>query len=849
MIAALLAGTMGIFAPSQAWAQDGQSYPFDMPSQDLGDALRSVAARAGWELYALTDDVNGKAAPALRGSLTAREAIERLLQGTKLEARFDKGAVIIRGRREASLADNLSQEPEIVVTGTHIRNAPPAGIMITLKQSDVRNAGQSDLGEVVRSLPSNFGGGQNPGVGTGAGLTNGNVNSASSINLRGLGSDATLTLLNGRRLPYDSAFQGVDISAIPAAAIDRIEIIADGASALYGSDAVAGVANIVLRRDFDGLETSGRIGASTSGGYFQQQATAIGGTRWNSGGIMFTYDFQNNSAIRADSRSYALSLPADNSLYPSQRRHAATLSLHQGISDQLEFSLDALYGRRWSTTIGGYSASGVNLRQYLTPRVETFSIAPEFNLTLANGWRFKAFGTYGTDNTNYDGTIIQGNAPAYRSNGCYCNRALSIEVSADGALFSLPGGSARAAIGGGFRSNRLHFTRLDRGALSQAFSVEQNVYYGFSELLFPLIGPDQGIGGIRRLTFSAAGRYESYPGIGSVATPKLSVIFEPVEDFAIKGSWGRSFKAPTLYQQYVASEVYLLPARSYGAGPAGTTVLYASGGNPDLQPERSQNWAVSVEFKPSWAPGLSLVAGYFDLVYKDRVARPIAGSVGTAFANPAYASLLTQNPSATLLNELIAAAPLGLQNFTGAPYSPSSVVYLVDNRNRNVAQQRIKGVDFAAKYRRDLGNDRAISFDISGTYLSSKQQVIETVPAIDLAGTIFNPPHLRMRGGGTFSSPRLTLSTFVNYIGSVRDQRFSPSYVVTSKTSVDLVARYQLAGQQGQSKSLELGLVINNLFNAKPSVIQTTGPSDTPYDSTNFSPIGRFVALSITRAW
>ena len=71
VIAALLAGTMGMIAPSQAWAQDGQAYPFDMPSQDLGDALRNVAARAGWELYAQTDDLNGKAAPALRGSAPA----------------------------------------------------------------------------------------------------------------------------------------------------------------------------------------------------------------------------------------------------------------------------------------------------------------------------------------------------------------------------------------------------------------------------------------------------------------------------------------------------------------------------------------------------------------------------------------------------------------------------------------------------------------------------------------------------------------------------------------------------------------------------------------------------------
>jgi outer membrane receptor protein involved in Fe transport len=169
----------------------------------------------------------------------------------------------------------------IVVTGTRIRGARVIGEVIELDRETIVEAGQVDLGEAIRSLPQNFSGGQNPGVGSGAGLINSNVNSAASANLRGLGPDATLTLLNGHRLPYDSAFAGVDISAIPLAAVDRIEVVPDGASALYGSDAVAGVVNVILRRDFEGVETSAQIGASTDGGYFRQQADIVGGTRWD----------------------------------------------------------------------------------------------------------------------------------------------------------------------------------------------------------------------------------------------------------------------------------------------------------------------------------------------------------------------------------------------------------------------------------------------------------------------------------------------------------------------------------------------------------------------------------------
>jgi outer membrane cobalamin receptor len=158
--------------------------------------------------------------------------------------------------------------------------------------------------------------------------------------LRGLGADATLTLLNGHRLPYDSAFGGVDISAIPVAAVERIDVVADGSSALYGSDAVAGVVNVVLRPDHVGLATSTQIGTSTQGGDFQQQADLVTGTRWAGGGVMLAYDFAHNSAILARQRDFAGSLPADNTLYGEQRRHAVTATLHQDLAPGLTLRLD-----------------------------------------------------------------------------------------------------------------------------------------------------------------------------------------------------------------------------------------------------------------------------------------------------------------------------------------------------------------------------------------------------------------------------------------------------------------------------------------------------------------------------
>lgn len=246
------------------------------------------------------------------------------------------------GREPQSDEDEDNSSDGIVVTGSRIRGAQGTGKVITLDRTIIEETGVVDLGEALRQLPQNFSGGQNPGVGAGGGVLNQNVNAASTPNLRGLGADSTLTLLNGHRLPYDTASAGIDISAIPLAAVDRIEVLPDGASALYGSDAVAGVINVILRRDFEGVTTSGQLGSSTQGGNFRQQFDVVGGTTWDSGGLVASYDFSNNSAIRASQRDFSDPLNPETNLFPSQRRHAATVSAYQALSPDVEVSVDAL---------------------------------------------------------------------------------------------------------------------------------------------------------------------------------------------------------------------------------------------------------------------------------------------------------------------------------------------------------------------------------------------------------------------------------------------------------------------------------------------------------------------------
>ncbi|WP_449422056.1 TonB-dependent receptor plug domain-containing protein [Rhodanobacter lindaniclasticus] len=109
--------------------------------------------------------------------------------------------------------------------------------MITIDRAQITASGKMTLGDLIQQLPAMTGGNVNPQVNNGGGT------GASTVNLRGLGSNRTLVLVNGRRL------MSKDPNAIPAEAIDRIEVLPTGASATYGSDAIGGVVNFILRKE------------------------------------------------------------------------------------------------------------------------------------------------------------------------------------------------------------------------------------------------------------------------------------------------------------------------------------------------------------------------------------------------------------------------------------------------------------------------------------------------------------------------------------------------------------------------------------------------------------------------
>ncbi|TDW61555.1 outer membrane receptor for ferrienterochelin and colicin [Novosphingobium sp. PhB55] len=826
-----------------AAAQSGDRQVVHLPSQRLSKSLQELGQAYHRSVSADDAEIGQRIAPALDGEFSFDDAISALLAGSGLSA-SPQGDGMVVGSSAARGAD----EGSIVVTGSRIRGAPVASTTLRYDRETARNAGQSTPADVIRAIPQNFGGGQNAGIGSNVPNSKGaDVGGGSSINLRGLGSDATLTLLDGHRLSYDAALQSVDVPAIPFGAIDRIEIVPDGSSALFGSDAVAGVANIILRRGFQGLETSARIAGSTDGGNFQQQYGATLGQVWSSGSGMISYEYARTTPIDADQRSYARDDAPGVTLFPYLRHHNLAATFEEQVVPDLTFDMGGLYNIRWRKSVLPLDATGDRSvsRYDEDHRSESWGVTPSLTLSLPADWEVTLGGSYGWNKVSYVGTFVYGASEIDAGSGAYRNRTGNIELSGNGKLFDGPGGPVKLALGGGYRENR--FSRNDTGGASSHVDESQSSRYVFGEFSIPVFAPEQASPLGRSLDFSLAARHERYPGVGSVTTPKLGVIYSPTGDVTLRGSWGRSFRAPTLYEQYTPASAYLVNASAFGAaGPPGATAILISGGNPQLKPERAVNWSASLELHPRALAGARLQLTYFDIRYRDRIVTPILYT-SQALSNPLYAAHVTTDPSAAEQAQAIGRA-VDFVDGTGRGYDPASVIAIVDNSNVNAGKQRARGVDVLGSYSFRTGRGTT-SLSVNASYLDSKQQLGAGQPVTQLAGSIFNPPHFRGRGEAGWSNDAFTATLAVNYIGPVRDVRLSPAPRIDGMLPVDLTVRYRTGEEAGLLGGLDLIASAQNLFNDKPSSIQVRSIFDSPYDSTNYSPFGRVLSLTISKRW
>lgn len=251
-----------LIAPASAAPQEAaQTTVFDIQAGTLDAALVSFATQSGRTVAYSPTLVAGRRSDGLRGRFTPEAALDRLIAGAGIDIhrRGDKGFVL-KARRaslsptttleaptpiEGLIAEEPNQLAELVVTGSLIRGAGNGvSPVVTVTRDELDRSGRANISDLLADLPQAFGGSASPDTALAAtDGTGSNLAMSTGVNLRGLGPSATLVMVNGRRMA-GSGLTGAfaDTSAIPAAAVDRVEVLLDGASALYGSDAVGGVA-------------------------------------------------------------------------------------------------------------------------------------------------------------------------------------------------------------------------------------------------------------------------------------------------------------------------------------------------------------------------------------------------------------------------------------------------------------------------------------------------------------------------------------------------------------------------------------------------------------------------------
>lgn len=975
------AAVLALASAPAAYAQQVTSY-FAIPEQALAPSLLMLGRQARISIAAPQELVAGKTGRAVQGDLPVRTALTRLLEGSGLRFEF-VGASAVRILPEPTRPQDVgageapaqvSQLTELVVVGTRIHGAPPVGSeVIRLDRGDIATLGRSTVKGLLATVSQNQTLGASEGLVGGRGQGGSNATAGAGVNLRGLGTDATLTLVNGRRVAPSEAGMFVDISQIPLTAIERVEILPDGASALYGSDAIGGVVNFVLRKNQAGAETYAHHGQGA--GFHEDSFSQYLGARWASGSASLSYEHYVRTDLPASARDYyradltafggsnfntgqnqysspgtlvaggltyaipggqdgrhltaALLGPAGSrnvqdrqlgvDILPSQARNSLVGSVLQDLTPTIRLFGDALFSQRnfekmgqaasqaltvpstnpffvspvpgAATTVVDYSFVD-DLRNRTKGDIRNHTVTAGATLDLPRGWTADLYATTGQDNArlttlglpNIDRLAErladpdparafnpfgsgQANSPAVRAyvEGRSTSHTVfdlnSLNVNASGALFDLPAGAVRMALGAEYR--------WERYGLAQLFSTQatpqpgpndgansRKVAAGYAELLVPLVGAVNARPGLQKLDLSLAARTERYSDFGATTNPKVGVQWTPLDGLSLRGSWGKSFKAPHLVQLNEGGNSYrpgLFP--NPGADPAAAStplpgysyvVMLVAFGNRKLRPETAETWSLGADFHPVGIPGLTASATYYAIDYQNRILTPTTQEVSAALAGSGINDLvLARNPSQAELNRIYNSTAYS----TDYPkLAAGTVAAIVAFTPANYGGVRMEGLDANLAYR---FSNAAGAFDLAGGLTYVTRYDVTRRPgaaASDLLNTSSNPNGLRGRLSANWTRGPFQAGLAETYVGPYRNTTVTPAARVHSWATTDLHLGYASAAASGPMKDLAVTVDVENLFDRAPPFVNNA-ESAVGYDPELANPLGRVVGVTLRKAW
>ncbi|WP_343699006.1 TonB-dependent receptor [Caulobacter sp.] len=707
----------------------------------------------------------------------------------------------------AAHAQDAAQLDEVVVVGSRaparLATDSPAPVDV-ISAETLAAQGFDDVNRALAFIAPSF---NFPRGATGPSAAN-----TRAASLRGLAPDQVLVLVNGKRWHGSSVinFNNVfgrgsvptDLGAIPMSAVARIEILRDGAAAQYGSDAIAGVINIVLRTDRGG-HAAVQAGRTEKGD---------GGTLTASLGYGLALGERGRLNLNAEIRSRnSTNRAAIDSRY-------GRLTTEQGDPDSLDVGLaadgqydlgsgvtlygDLVYDRRRSTSPAQYRAPTI------APAVYPEGFVPHIRLDMddaggaiglrgawrgwswdlsdAPGYNQARFHVHDTTNTSL-GTTSPSSFDAGATR--YVQNVLDFTASRPLALAA--GGNLAVGV-----EHRWEGFRITSG--------EPGSYSGAGAQGFPGFNPptpvdadrgavaafvDAELKPVQSLTLAAAARYEHYSDFGDATSGKISALWRPVPVLAVRGTVSTGFRAPSLQQRFfstVTSQSSNGVLVNIGTFAVDDPVSRALGSSP-LKPETSRNLSAGLVLTP--LPGLSFTADAFRIKIQDRIA-------------------LSETLSGTAVTAVLKAA--GVTNASQARFFT------------NAADTTTRGYELTANWRGQLGTEGRL--DVTAGYTQTDTDldhlnanpVLPSLPllatsSIDLIADALprNKATLTARGDWRAWSAGLNLARF----GSFRAVQVLSEQVFGPVTTVDLTLDYAI------SPRLKVGVSVLNLGDAYPDKI------------------------------
>jgi len=290
--------------------------------------------------------------------------------------------------------DDEGELTPVVITGSNIPTVELEGPspIVRISREEINRSGAETVGELLRRLPQNNSGSYDEK------FQNSFAPGTSGVSLRGLGMSYTLVLVDGRRLGNYSMAQNItdsfsDLNGVPMALVERVEVLLDGASAIYGSDAVAGVINIITRDNFEGLEINAGYSNTTNSDMGTQRYSITGGTVGENGNAWVSVDYMQRNSLQHDDRDYSASAnySPKGVDFRSSSGNPGSIKILPGSENGYESGFYQIPAGSTGTPTAEeiIGAPGINRFDYnpwmtLTPEFERIGAASRINYTLTD---------------------------------------------------------------------------------------------------------------------------------------------------------------------------------------------------------------------------------------------------------------------------------------------------------------------------------------------------------------------------------------------------------------------------------------------------------------------------------